>query len=137
MDTSNLPQNHSCYISERKKIPGFFSDETDGKTIYEFVALRAKSYAFNIEGMEKIKAKGIRGHVVKNHMTINNHKRCLFNDMELDRYAENISVRSFNHQISTIKTKKVTYNNHDDKRYILEDRIHSYIGTRSLYDRVS
>lgn len=30
MDTSNLPEDHPCYISERKKIPGLFSDETDG-----------------------------------------------------------------------------------------------------------
>jgi len=26
MDTSNLPENHPCFISERKKIPGLFDD---------------------------------------------------------------------------------------------------------------
>ncbi|XP_050059966.1 uncharacterized protein LOC114132126 [Aphis gossypii] len=31
MDTSNLPRIHPCYIAERKKIPGLFSDETDGE----------------------------------------------------------------------------------------------------------
>jgi len=27
MDTANLPRYHLCYIAERKKIPGLFSDE--------------------------------------------------------------------------------------------------------------
>jgi len=124
MDTSNLSQNHPCYINESKKIPGLFSDETDGRTIYEFIALRAKSYAYNIENKEKIKAKGIRG-LVKNHMTFNDHKRCLFGDVDLDCYTKNISIRSYKHQISTIKTNKLTYNSHDDKRYIPKDQIHT------------
>jgi len=46
MDTSNLPRNHPCYIAERKKIPGLFSDETDGEIMIDFCALRAKSYAY-------------------------------------------------------------------------------------------
>jgi hypothetical protein len=125
MDTANLPIGHPCYIADRKKIPGLFSDETDGNTMYEFVALRAKSYSYDIEGKEKIKAKGIRRHVVKNHMTLENHKRCLFGDETLDRYSENVSIRSRQHKLKTIKTNKLTYNNHDDKRYILEDQVHT------------
>jgi len=125
MDTSNLPKSHPCYIAERKKIPGLFSDETDGKTMLEFVALRAKSYAYSLEGVEKIKAKGVRGHVVKNHMTLAAHKQCLFGDTELDRYTENVSIRSYQHQIKTVKTRKLTYNSSDDKRHILDDQIHT------------
>ena len=125
MDTSNLPKDHPCHITERKKIPGLFSDETDGRTMYEFIALRAKSYAYNIEDEEKIKAKGIRGHVVKNHMTLNDHKRCLFGDTDFQSYRDNVSISSFKHHIKTIKTKKLTYNNHDDKRFVLENQIHT------------
>jgi hypothetical protein len=130
MDTSNLPKDHPCYISERKKIPGLFSDETDGKTMTEFVALRAKSYAYNIDGEVKIKAKGIRGHVVKNHMTFDDHKRCLFdedydNDDGFTPYRDNVSIRSYNHEIFTIKSNKLTFNRHDDKRFILNDQIHT------------
>ncbi|XP_050066338.1 uncharacterized protein LOC126555457 [Aphis gossypii] len=80
MDTSNLPVTHPCYVGMRKKIPGLFKDETAGRTMYEFIALRAKSYAYKIEGDEKLVAKGIRGHVVRNHMTFEDHKRCLFED---------------------------------------------------------
>lgn len=125
MDTANLPEHHPCYISERKKIPGLFSDETNGKTMIEFIALRAKSYAYDIEGKEKIKAKEIQGHVVKYHMTLEDHKRCLFDDETLNRYTENVSIRSRQHKLVTIKTNKLTYNRHDDKRYVLDDRVHT------------
>jgi len=125
MDTSNLPRTHPCFTETRKKIPGLFTDETDGRTMHEFVALRAKSYAYNIDGVEKITSKGIRRHVVQNHMTLENHKRCLFGDPELSRYTDNISIRSYKHQISTIINKKLTYNNHDDKRYVLKDQVHT------------
>jgi len=125
MDTSNLPRDHPCHIPDRKKIPGFFSDETDGKIMLEFIALRAKSYAYNIDGKEQIKAKGIRSHVVKNHMTLENHKKCLFDNHEYNKYTDNVSIRSYKHQIMSIKTKKLTYNSHDDKRYMLKDQIHT------------
>jgi len=125
MDTANLPQNHPCYIAERKKIPGFFSDETDGRTISEFTALRAKSYAYKIDNVTNIKAKGIRVHVVKNHMTFEDHKRCLFGDTLFNPYRVNVSIRSFNHNIKTIKSSKLSFNNSDDKRYILDDNIHT------------
>lgn len=125
MDTSNLPRDHPCYTSLRKKIPGYFSDESDGLTISEFIALRAKSYAFSIDGIEKIKAKGIRGHVVKNHMTLENHKKCLFGDTDFHPYTENVSIRSYNHHLKTINTCKLTYNRNDDKRFVLKDEIHT------------
>ncbi|CAH1731651.1 unnamed protein product [Aphis gossypii] len=125
MDTANLPKDHPCYIADRKKIPGLFSDETDGLVMTEFCALRAKSYAYKINGKEKIKAKGIRGHVVKNHMTFNDHYRCLFGEAGVEAYRENVSIRSFKHQLKTIKSDKLTFNSYDDKRVILEDKIHT------------
>jgi len=125
MDTANLPRNHPCYIADRKKIPGLFTDETDGETMTEFCALRAKSYAYILQGKEKIKAKGIRGHVVKNQMNFKDHYRCLFGDTTLNTETENVSIRSFKHQLKTIKSSKLTYNSFDDKRVILEDRVHT------------
>ncbi|KAL4126069.1 hypothetical protein QTP88_010300 [Uroleucon formosanum] len=90
MDTSDLPQDHPCYISERKKIPGLFSDETKGEVMTHFCALRAKSYSYKLNGKEKIRAKGIRGHIVKNHMNFNDHYRCLFGDTTLDTKPKNV-----------------------------------------------
>lgn len=128
MDTLNLSRNHPCYIPDRKKIPGFFSDETDGETMTEFISLRAKAYAYKINGKGKIKAKGIKSHVVKNHMTFDDHKRCLFYE-DYDEedgftpYRENISIRSYIHQIFTIKSNKLSFNRQDDKRVVLKDQI--------------
>jgi len=133
MDTANLPRDHPCYIAERKKVPGLFSDETDGRIMTEFCALRAKSYAYKILGVdginvkENIRAKGIRSHVVKNHMTFEGHRRCLFEGS--GPYHENkhpnMCIRSFNHRLTTVKSNKITYNNYDDKRVVLEDKIHT------------
>ncbi|XP_060873806.1 uncharacterized protein LOC132947517 [Metopolophium dirhodum] len=130
MDTSDLPIDHPCYISERKKIPGLFSDEGKGQLITQFIALRAKSYAYILNDKEKIKAKGVRGHVVKNHMAFNDHFDCLFADDEKENSKlytrENVSIRSFNHKIRTIKSKKLCFNRQDDKRIAKTDRIHTY-----------
>jgi len=112
-------------MTVRKKVPGFFSDEAKGRTMIECVALRAKSYAFNIEGGEKIKAKGIRPHVVKHHMTLEDHKKCLFGEDGVELYTENVSIRSYNHQLRSIKSNKLTYNSYDDKRVVLDDKIHT------------
>jgi len=125
MDTSDLPKDHPCYIAERKKIRGLFSDETKGAIMTEFCTLRAKSYAYILDGKEKIKAKGIRKHVVDNHMTFNDHKKCLFGVENMDDNRENVSIRSFKHKLMTIKTNKITLNNYDDKRVVLEDKIHT------------
>ncbi|VVC38048.1 DNA polymerase, palm domain [Cinara cedri] len=134
-NTTNLPVNHKCFTAERKKIPGHFSEESDGRTITEFCALRAKTYAYKIDGKEKIKAKGIRGHVVKNHMTFDDHKKCLFGEDNLDRHRQNVSIRSFHHRLKTIITNKLTYNNYDDKMITLEDKINTMAyGYRDLLE---
>jgi len=74
---------------------------------------------------EEIRAKGIRKHVVDNHMSFEDHRKCLFGEAGLNVYRENISIRSFNHQLRTLKTQKLTYNSYDDKRVIQEDKIHT------------
>ncbi|KAE9543664.1 hypothetical protein AGLY_002060 [Aphis glycines] len=139
MDTANLPSAHPCYVTDRNKSPGFFSDEVDGNIITEFCALRVKSYAFEVyageedegkgkedrAGGEKIKAKGIRAHVVKNHMILEDHIKCLFGEAGVGAYKENVSIRSFNHQLVKIKTKTLAYNSYDGMRVVLEDKINT------------
>lgn len=134
MDTANLPRDYPSHTDLRRKVPGYFSDESDGATILEFVALRAKSYSYIIDrpvDNVRIKAKGIRGHVVKHHMSFEDHKKCLFatevdeDGDEFDPYRENISIRSFGHKIVTIKTHKLSYNRRDDKRVVLNCQIHT------------
>lgn len=92
------------HVNSKKKFP----DETDGRLIREYIALRAKAYAFEMDNVEKIKAKGIRSHVVKNHnTTFEDHKKCLFGE-KMEAYRGNVSIRSFKHQLHTIKSNKIT-----------------------------
>ncbi|KAL4091521.1 hypothetical protein QTP88_026196 [Uroleucon formosanum] len=174
MDTSNFPHDHICYTAARKRIPGCFKFECGSRTVYEFVALRAKSYAYDVEEEVTIRAKGVMRHVIRNHLTFAEHKRCLFADVDDDAesdecdvefdanmgkmiaadsalkavaqihrnastsatnspptthpshcysympftpYRENVSIRSFKHEMRTIRTMKLVLNRADDKRH--------------------
>ncbi|KAL4123316.1 hypothetical protein QTP88_015513 [Uroleucon formosanum] len=66
------------------KLPGYFKDEIAGRNMRQFIGLRAKSYAYDIEGAVNILSKGVRGHVIRNHLTFNDHMRCLFADDDDD-----------------------------------------------------
>jgi len=181
MDTSNLQSDYRCFTTLRKRISGLFKDEANERTIFEFVELCTKSYAFDEEHKVSIRAKGVMRHVIKNHLTLDDHKRCLFasdtdDDIEdgqfdielgvhaskllvrdsarqvverihLDAsslapppqtpsseqrayemytpYRENVSIRSFKHQVYTVKTMKLSLNRTDDKRHILPDHVHT------------
>lgn len=132
LDTSNFPPDHPCYRTERKKVPGTFTDETGGESIWELASLRAKAYGYSLVGKETIKAKGVSKAVVKNQMTLEDIKHCLFEGLgstayneKYSAYREMISFRSFKHDVKTISTKKIALNRHDDKRFIMENRINT------------
>ena len=62
-DTSNYDKNDErpFPIGKKKKVIGLFKDELGGKITTEFVALRAKAYAYLMEdGSEHKKAKGTK-----------------------------------------------------------------------------
>ncbi|XP_026819007.1 uncharacterized protein LOC113557640, partial [Rhopalosiphum maidis] len=113
---------------------------------YEYAALvcnrfynvRAKSYAYDIENATTIRAKGIRGPMIRNHLTFDDNKRCLFavDDDDDDTYRDNVSIRSFKHQVKIIKTMKLTFNRSDDKRQFvisnIKDNIKTVTGLKSL-----
>ena len=62
-DTSNFPKDHvdrdgnrsSIPIGVNKKVPGLFKDECGGKQMTEFIGLRPKLYACNVEGVGESK----------------------------------------------------------------------------------
>ena len=62
-DTSNYDENNErpLPIGKNKKVIGLFKDELGGKIMTEFVALRAKAYAYLMEdGNEHKKARGTK-----------------------------------------------------------------------------
>ena len=125
-DTSDYPENHPSGIPTgiNKKVLGMFKDEAMGKTIKEFVGLRAKLYSYKMdEGEESKKCKGVKKRVVEKSITHEDYKTCLLTGKEQLRKM-NI-IRSYDHEVYTEEVNKVALSAEDDKRYILEDGIHT------------
>ena len=125
-DTSDYPENHPSGIPTgiNKKVLGMFKDEATGKIIKEFVGLRAKLYSYKMfEGEESKKCKGVKKRVVEKSITHEDYKTCLLTGKEQLRKI-NI-IRSYNHEVYTEEVNKVALSAEDDKRYILEDGIHT------------
>ena len=120
-DTSDYPSNHPSGIPTgcNKKVLGMFKDEAGGKIIDEFVGLRAKLYSYKMyEGKESKKCKGVKSLVVKNSITHEDYKNCLFTGTEQLRKMN--VIRSHNHNIYTEEINKVALSSNDDKRHLLE-----------------
>ena len=67
-----------------KKVIGKFKDELGGKTMSEFCALKAKTYAFKLDNDNEVKkAKGTKKCVVKKHVTFDDYVNTLFHDNKL------------------------------------------------------
>ena len=113
-DTSNYPKDNPI-AGHNKKIIGMMKDEAGGKIITEFVGLRSKLYAYKTQyGGEDKKCKGVKKSVVKNCITLENYKDCLFNNTS--HLARFNTLRSRKHEITTDCITKVALSANDDKR---------------------
>ena len=144
MEFSNYPKDNLLYNCDRKKVPGLFQDEcVDGKMaiISEYVGLRAKSYSndlyypTNEEFKCKKKSKGVPSRHIENRVNFQDYKDCLFNKKPLilgttenkDQHKEKIyTFRSLKLVTYSIEQSKIALSSNDDKRYILDDDIHTY-----------
>ena len=122
-DTSNYPKDHSLYSSKFKKEIGKFKDETGGIPITEFVGLRAKLYCYKTTLDEIKKAKGVSKHVIKKDLTMEEYKSSLFNHETI--HKKMYTIQSTKHELYTNKINKIALSGDDDKRIILQDRIHT------------
>ena len=125
-DTSDYPENHPSGIPTgiNKKVLGMFKDEAAGKIIKEFIGLRAKLYSFIMEDeKENKRCKGVKKQVVENSITHEDYKTCLRTGKEQLR-KQNI-LRSYEHEVYTEEVNKIALSSIDDKRYILDDGIHT------------
>ncbi|XP_042895725.2 uncharacterized protein [Parasteatoda tepidariorum] len=133
-DTSDYKENN-IYGLERinKKVLGKMKDENSGKIMTEFIGLRAKMYALKVSEKVIKKSKGVKKCVVKNRISFEDYKECLFN--KSDHFRTMNLIRSTKHNIFSVQVNKKSLSASDDKRYILEDGIH----TRALghYENVS
>ena len=95
----------------------------------EFVELRAKCYAMNLESQstliksEKKVCKGIGRSAIENRLKFEKYKKCLFNS-EIIR--ENFfSIRSQNHNLKTVSITKKALSFIDTKCWIFDCGLHS------------
>ena len=57
MDFSDYPINHPNYDASNKHVIGQFKDESNGKVIAEFIALKPKMYSYIVDDNEFKKQK--------------------------------------------------------------------------------
>jgi CRISPR/Cas system CSM-associated protein Csm5 (group 7 of RAMP superfamily) len=72
-DTSDYPKDHPAVALGfkagcNKKVLGMMKDECAGKQITEFVGLRAKCYAYTVDGKDSKKCKGVKKGVVRKRL---------------------------------------------------------------------
>ena len=133
-DTSDYPPDHKSGIltGVNKKVIGMFNDEVAGKQITHFVGLRPKLYSFKIENCRGIlggrippirKCKGIKKNVVKKGINFEDYVQCLFSGEKQVRHVK--IIRSENHDIYSKEINKVALSADDNKRKVMEDKIHT------------
>ena len=109
-------------IWKNKKVPGHFKDESGGKIITKFVALRPKAYAYlDRDGNDHKKAKGTKTCVIKQKIMFQNFKGCLINNKNVYRSQERF--KSYNHDVYTEEVNKIALSANDDKRLQTFDKI--------------
>ena len=128
-DTSDIPKDHPSGIESgvNMKVIGIFKDECGDKIMHEFVGLRAKLYSYKMyEGDETKKCKGVKSSVVKKEITFKDYKDCLFGGLADGKQMRIMNViRSHRHEVYTEQVNKIALSAEDDKRVVLEDRVHT------------
>ena len=120
-DTSaySKKDNRSLPVGKNKKVIGLMKDELGGKIMTEFVALRAKMYAYrklDEKEPEDKRCKGTKKCAVAETLTFENYKKCLFDGKTV--YREQMLFEHKNHDVFTVNKCKIALNRDDDKRII-------------------
>ena len=120
-DTSDYPVSNQFGIQRlNKKVAGIMKDENNGKIMRTFIGLRSKMYCTLVDESEPTKkAKGVKGCIVKNQISFEDYRDCLFEGKILKCLQNNI--RSRNHIVHTERQNKIALSPYDDKRYLLQD----------------
>ena len=134
-DTFNCDENDKRLlpIGKNKKMIGLFKDELGGKIMEEFCALRAKTYAYLINGhngddydKQKInkKANGTKNCVIKLRRMFENYNDCLFSDTVILRSQQRF--KSDYDEVYTEEVNKIGLSSNGDKRLQTCDSVTTY-----------
>ena len=120
LDFSDYPKEHKCYDDNNKKVLGKFKDELKSKIITGFIALRPKCYAYSVYGDEKEykKCKGIAKGTVRRQMKYEEFETVLKTNEVIHKSFN--SIRSKNHRIFSITTKKNALSSYENKKYWID-----------------
>ena len=149
MDFSNYPPNHPYYSVSKKLKLGYWKDEMKGNPITEFVGIRSKTYAVETtlnkyslkmykdrkqimrkkdrcenckeadqfcNHASKITCKGVK-RAYKDKIPFKKFKNCI-DTVNAERVTFH-AIRSYKHEIHTIKASKLAFSSFDDKRHLL------------------
>ena len=125
MDFSNFPADSLYYDDSKKGVLGLFKDECAGNYIEKVVALRAKMYTVRQRGniSDIKKSKGIAKSTVKRDIKLEDYEQTLAEKKDMRHNMK--TIRSLNHEIKLLSINKKSLSAFDDKRYILDDGIHT------------
>ena len=102
-----------------KKVISKMKDESEGKIIDEFVRLKSKMYSMkNVNGKESNTAKGVNIATEFNEL-----KDTLFHKEISRRKMRRIQGKK--HKMGTYEINKISLSCFDDKRFVLNDGIHT------------
>ena len=117
-DTSKYSEddNRPLPIGKNKNVIGMIKDELNGKIVTEFVALRAKMYAYRKidKEVEEKRCSGTKKCVVSEGLTFDDYKICLFDGKTV--YRGQMLFENKTHEAYTVNKYKMALSRDNDKR---------------------
>ena len=119
-DCSEYDTTHKLWSNSNKKIIGKMKNEYPNDNIVEFVGLRPKVYSIQTEsGHDTSKVKGCSS----KELNFDKYKQVLINSNPTTQTR--LTMVSKHQSMSTVEKLKMDLAAFDDKRYILDDGIHT------------
>lgn len=125
LDFEKVPEHWGVKTFDTDKQSGLWSPEAGGKEIVEYVGLRAKCYAYRFrDDSVVLKNKGVpKSAQIADYdenpierITIDHYRSALFD--KKDHYVTQYAIRSFQHDVITIKEYKLGISANDLKRSV-------------------
>ena len=119
LDFSNFPKDSKFFGEADKKVIGKMKYVSEGKIINGFVGLKSKVYSMkNLDVKESNTTKGMNIAA-----EFNKFKDTLFNNKILRHKMRRIQAKK--HKLGTYEINKISLSCFDDKRFVLNDGIHT------------
>ena len=123
-DTSNFASDYPLYSATNHCVLGKFKSETGSSPPMKVDGLRAKMYSLHAPTKPFIKVKGVQKHYVRKNVRHENFVEVLRN-ITRSTTCRFYVFKSTNHRVNTVEIANLCLCAFDDKRYILDDGVHT------------